>query len=97
MNRWTIEQKIMIKALKDPTFKKQLLTNPMEAVREFLKDVKTIDLSILNQIKIRVIEEKKGEWVMALPLLELKENVQSETELGKLNAGGGMMWDSPDA
>jgi hypothetical protein len=36
MNRWELEQKIVIKALKDPAFKRKLISQPKETVLEFL-------------------------------------------------------------
>ena len=88
MNRWEFEQKIVIRALKDPAFKKKLLSQPKEAVREFLKNEKGAgsDLSILDKINFKVIEEKKDEWVLTLPNFQKLQGL-SDAELEKLAAG----------
>lgn len=86
MNRWELEQKIVIKALKDPAFKKQLLEQPKEALREFFKSDKTVNLSNLDKFNVRVIEENKSEWVLSLPYMTEKMASLSDAELEKLFA-----------
>ena len=80
MNRWEIEKKIAIKALKDPAFKKKLLANPKEALKEFL------DEKQLGALTIKVYEEKKDEWIFSIPHLDTHGRQMSDQELEKLFA-----------
>jgi hypothetical protein len=86
MNRWELEQKIVIRALKDPAFKKKLLGQPKEALREFLKGEK-VDLTGLDKLNLRVVEEQKEEWVLALPSLPAEMSAMAEEQLEKLVGG----------
>jgi hypothetical protein len=87
MNRWELEQKVVIKALKDPAFKKQLLANPKEAVRDFLKNEKGFDRSLWDKITVRVVEEQKEEWVLALPSISKEGLNLSDAEMEKAVGG----------
>lgn len=87
MNRWELEKKIVIKALKDPTFKKQLLLRPNETVREFLKNENEFDFSRFAKINFLVVEEKREEWILALPWLQEGAKALSDAELEQLFAG----------
>ncbi len=83
MNRWEMEQKIAIHAIKDPEFKKKLLKDPKKAIKEFFKTEKNLHL---DHIQIKVEQEKKGEWIIALPMIEHAERL-SEKELTEMAAG----------
>jgi hypothetical protein len=89
MNRWELEQIIVLKALKDPAFKKRLLGQPKEALRDFLKDEKGIDLTGFDTLNVRVIEEQKEEWVLALPSLPAEMASMTEEQIEKVVAGCG--------
>lgn len=89
MNRWELEQKIVLKALKDPVFKKKLLSQPRETLRDFLKSEKMIDLSSLDKLNIRVVEEKKEEWVLALPSVTTDTSTLTDAEIEKVAGGAG--------
>lgn len=85
MNRWDVEKEIAIKALKDPSFKEKLLKNPNKTIEGLLKGKeKEKFLKFKDELKIRVIEEKKNEWVISIPCPE----TLSEKELEKLAAAG---------
>ena len=86
MNRWELEQKIVIRALKDPAFKKQLLLKPKETLREFLKGEKGVDFSLLDRQDVKVTEEKKDEWVLALPQLPKELAALSDAEIEEIFA-----------
>jgi len=86
MDRWELEKKIVMKALKDPVFKQKLQSNPKEALKEFCKGEKGIDLALLDKITVKVLQEKQGEWTLALPNLSKLESV-SDKELENLRAG----------
>jgi hypothetical protein len=87
MNRWELEQKLVIKALKDPAFKKKLFAQPKEAVREFLKNEKGIDFSILDKVNFRVVEEKNNECVITMPSMKEPGDTLTEEEMSSMAAG----------
>lgn len=87
MNRWELEQKIVVRALKDPAFRKKLLLQPNEAVREFLKQEKVMETRFLDNLNIRVIEEKKEEWILAIPSVSLAIGELTEQQMQWLAAG----------
>ena len=79
-NRWEAEKKIAIKAIKDPAFRKRLLSNPGHAILE-------IDKSFKHEgIQIRVVEEKQNEWVLAIPHFKKEYQNLSEKELEGIQA-----------
>jgi hypothetical protein len=84
MNRWEMEKKIVIQALKDSQFKKKLLTHPKEALKELFGDKLMVD-----QLQIQVREEKKNEWVIAIPHIEMQGQKLSDTELERIAGAGG--------
>jgi len=88
MDRWELEKKIVMKALKDPVFKQKLQSNPKEALKEFCKGEKGIDLALLDKITVKVLQEKQGEWTLALPNFSQENRNLSEQELNRLFAGG---------
>lgn len=85
MNHWEIEKKIALKALKDPAFKKKLLTHPKEALKEVFEEEK--NLSVLDKLHIKIYEEKKNEWIFSIPYLEENRRM-SDQELEKIFAAG---------
>jgi hypothetical protein len=85
MNRWEIEKKIAIAAIKDPSFKKKLLANPKQALKELFKN--ELAQAQLEPLKIKIEEEKKNEWIIALPYIEINNDNLSSVELKKI-AGG---------
>lgn len=91
MNRWAHVQYIVIKAMKDPEFKKKLCSKPKEALQELLKNEKSIDLSQLEKINVRIVEEKKDEWVLALPCLESTDSGLPDKDLERM-FGGDSCW-----
>ncbi len=101
MNRWELEHKIIMKALKDPEFKKKLLSQPKEALKDFLQSEGNEDLNIPDKMNVKVYEEKQDEWMISLPHLTKDAQQLSTAELEKLFAagasgsvcgGGGMTW-----
>ena len=80
MNRWEIEKKCAIKAIKDPAFRKRLMSDPKSALKE-------IDRSLdLKSINIRVVEEKQNEWMLVVPHHNKKYEQLSDSQLEKLFA-----------
>ncbi len=86
MNRWELEKKIVMKALKDPEFKKKLLLHPKETLKDFLKTEKGMDLSFLDKLHVKAYEEKKDEWMISLPNPGIETQRLSDAELEKLFA-----------
>ncbi len=87
MNRWEMEKKIAIAALKDPTFKKKLLANPKEAIKGLLKN--ELGLAHLEKLHVKVQEEKKNEWVISLPYFDVQGHHLSDKELENIASGCG--------
>src|SRR5436190_2133327 len=71
---------IIAKAWKDPTFKKKLLSNPAEALKE-------CGINLPANTKVKVIEDQPGTYTFVLPASPSNVNTVSETELEKI-AGG---------
>jgi len=86
MNRWEMEKKIVMKALKDPAFKQKLISHPKEALKECFKNEKRIDPSLFDKLTIKIAQEKQGEWTLSLPYLSQKQGNLSDAELEKLFA-----------
>ena len=82
-----LEKAIVIRMLRDPSFKQKLLNNPKETVKEFCKDYPEMKDIDLNQVQIRVEQEKKNEWVLVIPYLE-ENSTLSDRDLERLAAGG---------
>jgi len=87
MDRWELEKKIVMKALKDPSFKKQLLEKPKEALKNLLQGEENVNPEFLEKIRMHIVEEQQGEWILSLPHLPY-EKVQrmSAKELENLFA-----------
>lgn len=80
MDRWEIEKKVVMKALKDPAFKKELISNPKKALKGFCKEAD------LEHAKIKIYEEKQNEWIFSIPHIEAHGKKMSDQELEKLFA-----------
>lgn len=80
MNRWEIEKKVAIKAIKDPAFRKKVMSDPMHAIHEIDKSFKR------QEIHVRVLEEKQNEWILAIPHYNQGYQNMSEKELENLFA-----------
>jgi hypothetical protein len=89
MDRYNLEKKIITKALKDPTFKKKLLSSPKEAVKEALKGDKTVNLQAFDHIHIQIHQEKESEITLVLPYVKETNKALSDKEIENLFAAGG--------
>ena len=89
MDRWELEKKLAIRALKDPEFKKKLMSSPKEAVKECMKAAKGFDAASLEKLHIHVHQEKQNEYHISIPYV--KESLQklSDKEIENLYAAGG--------
>ncbi len=89
MSHANLEKALVIRMLRDPSFKQKLLKHPKESIREFCKDSPELRNTDLNQIQIRVEQEKKNEWILVIPYLE-ENSTLSDRDLERLAAGGGI-------
>ena len=89
MNRYDLEKKIITKALKDPSFKKKLLSSPKEAVKEALKGDKNVNLKVLDNIHLHIHQEKESEITLVLPYVKETNKALSDKEIENLFAAGG--------
>ena len=82
-NREETQQAITIRAWKDPAFKKKLLSNPHEALKEL--GMKNLPPSL----KIQVVEEAANTWCIVLPKAPENAKSLSESELKEIAAAVG--------
>lgn len=61
MSTEALQSQIVQKAWQDPSFKSKLLSNPKEALQQFL------DISLPDNIKIQTLEENENEFYIVLP------------------------------
>ena len=87
MSHANLEKALVIRMLRDPSFKQKLLKNPKETVKEFCKDYPEMKDIDLNQVQVRVEQEKKNEWVLVIPYFE-ENSTLSDRDLERLAAGG---------
>lgn len=91
LTRWEMHKKIIDKALRDESFKKKLLSHPKETVKELFHK-EEIAPDVWKQIHVKVVEEKKNEWVIPLPNYVNYGQQLSKEELHNLSAGGCWSW-----
>lgn len=79
--KWTkeIQAKIIARAWKDEAFKKKLLENPKEALKEF-------DVEWRGTIILTALEETSNQFYFVLPQSPAQISKLSETELENLAA-----------
>ncbi len=68
-----LEEKIILKALKDSTFREQLLKDPKGAIGQELGIV------LPDHLSVKIVEEKENEVYLVIP-----QNVQQEDEITQL-------------
>jgi hypothetical protein len=81
--RTLLEQKLIEKAMKDETFRKQLLENPREIVEQ------ETGMKLPASIAIHVLEEKANEVFLVLPAIKT-ETGEELTEAELSNVAGGI-------
>lgn len=89
MDRKELENKIVIKAWKDPEFKKNLLKNPQETIEDFIREVYDRDISIPSDTKFQILEPEQNTIVIVLPPSPSEMRKTSEFELETIAAGKG--------
>lgn len=75
------EAKAIVKAWKDPAFKKKLMHNPREAFKE-------IGCDLPQNLQVQVIEGKENTWTVVLPPAPSNIHRLSDAELQKTAAAG---------
>ena len=81
MNRSDTEKKVNMRAWKDPEFRKKLIKNPQEALKEFGVE------NIPAFVNIKIVEEPKNEWTIVLHTPPPNVKNLSEEEMQNLAAG----------
>ena len=71
---------VVAKAWKDPTFKKKLLSQPKEALKE-------CGCTIPQNATVKVIEDAANSYTLVLPATPPNAQKMSEAELSKIAAG----------
>ena len=80
-NNHEFEEKAIIKAWKDPAYRKKLLNHPKEALEE-------IGCKVPKNMDIKIYEAKENCWTFVLPASPSDINQLSESELKKMAAAG---------
>jgi hypothetical protein len=87
MNRWDIQKKIVEKSIKDPNFKKKLMSHPKEALKSiFTKE--EINYDLLDKLEIKVELEKQREWIISIP--DVKIDKLTKNQLKGISGGIGV-------
>jgi hypothetical protein len=76
------QEEIIAKAWKDPNFKKKLLENPKEALKE-------CGIKVPENVKIKVIENSEQNYTFVIPQSPANAAQLSEQELEKISASRG--------
>jgi hypothetical protein len=74
------QEEIIAKAWKDPTFKKKLLENPKEALKE-------CGVKVPENVNVKVIEDSEQNYTFVIPESPANAVRLSEEELEKISAG----------
>ena len=88
MDKWEIEKKIAIHCMKNPEFKRKLLSKPKDALRELFAKEKGFNKSFLNNVNVVVNQEKKNEFHISLPYIEEMGSITDE-DLKRVAGGAG--------
>lgn len=81
--RKQIENQLIEKAMKDETFRKQLLEKPKEIIE------KETGIKIPEKIRVGVVEEKPNEVFLVLPAIIQGHSMDELTEAELTNVAGG--------
>ena len=68
-----LEERIILKALKDSTFREQLLKDPKGTIGQEL------GIELPDHLSVKIVEEKENEVVLVIP-----QNAQQEDEITQL-------------
>jgi hypothetical protein len=85
--RSTMEARVIERALKDESFRQQLVDDPHAALQQVL------GVSLPGSVNIEVLEETPGTMYLVLPPAESGSRELSEQEVASV-AGGGITWSS---
>lgn len=84
--RRELETSLIVKAIKDPEFKKSLLSNPREGVVAAVKELDP-NFEIRDDMNIQVYEEPENSFYLVLPHIPAQQVEISDEDLEKV-AGG---------
>ena len=84
--RQQLEQKLIEKAMKDETFRKQLIENPGAAIEA------ETEIKIPETMNIKVLEEDPKTFFLILPHLEKHDHEIELTESELQRVAGGEAW-----
>ncbi len=82
-----IREELLKKAAKDPAFRKKLMANPKEAVKELYKQHKRFDSRTLEKGIVKLYVEKKDELMIVIPDQLAESGALTDEELSKVAAG----------
>ena len=85
--RSTMEARVIERAVKDESFRQQLVDDPHGALQQVL------GVSLPGSVNIEVLEETPGTMYLVLPPAETGSRELSEQEVASI-AGGGITWSS---
>jgi len=85
-NRRELETSIIVKAIKDADFRKELLNNPRETIVAAVKELDP-DIQMRDDMTIKVFEEPEKAFYLVLPHVPQKQVEISDEDLEKV-AGG---------
>jgi hypothetical protein len=85
--RSDMEARVVERAMKDESFRSQLIADPHVALQQVL------GVSLPGTVRIEVVEETPGTMYLVLPPAETGSRELSEEEVGAV-AGGGITWSS---
>ncbi len=79
-----IMQKVIVKALKDPSFKERLIADPAAVLKEE-------GIKLRSDVKINVIQAKKDEVNIVIPALPEGQDPESLSDEDLAKMAGGML------
>lgn len=85
--RSDMEARVVERAIKDESFRRQLIADPHAALQQVL------GVSLPGTVSIEVVEETPGTMYLVLPPADTGSRELSEEEVGAV-AGGGITWSS---
>jgi hypothetical protein len=85
--RSDMEARVVERAMKDESFRSQLIADPHGALQ------KVLGVSLPGTVRIEVVEETPGTMYLVLPPADTGSRELSEEEVGTVS-GGGITWSS---
>ena len=83
MTRGSIQEQVMVRALKDPSFRQALLSNPKAVL------VQEYQVHLSEQVAVRVLEEAPNTLTLVLPTWEEAVVELTDADLRAVSGGSG--------